>query len=85
MCVCMYVCVYHVCMYGCRASWKFSLFLEGGSVKLWGSTLLKIIICIQSGTLLGNNLGVTQFFLGGGDPPQNRHPGSLGVDGWMDG
>ena len=43
-----------------RASWRFSLFLVGGGRGMrymgWG-TLLKIIICIQSGTLLGNIWG----------------------------
>ena len=51
-----------------RASWRFSLFW-GESDKLGGggSTLLKVSVCIKSGTLLGNI-----FFLGGGGlrPPK---------------
>ena len=50
---------------------------------IWGSTLLKIIICIKSGTLPGNILGgVVNFFVGGGGglppAPQKRKtpPGS---------
>ena len=38
------------------ASWRFSLF-AGESGKFGSSTLLKIIIFIKSGNLLGNILG----------------------------
>ena len=55
-----------------RASWRFSYqgFLE--VFAFWGEPgifLLKIIICIKSGTLLGNIFmggGVADFFGGGG-------------------
>ena len=55
----------------------FHFFLGGGGS---GTFLLNIIICIESGTLLGNIWGgVADFFFfwgGGGDSPQNRPPGS---------
>ena len=66
----------------------FRLFLGGGRelgtlIAIWGSTLLKIIICIKSGTLLGSNYilgGSSQFFWGGDSPPlktkKDRPPGS---------
>ena len=47
-----------------------SLGRGGGSGKFEGRTLLKIIICIKSGTLLGNILE------GSRPPPQKRPPGS---------
>ena len=55
---------------------KVSAFFGGGNrVHLGGSTLLKIIISIESGTLLGA-ANLSFFFGGGGTPPQNRPPGS---------
>ena len=49
-----------------------------------GTFLLKIIICMQNGTLLGNIFfgggGVAEFFFCGGEgkTPQNRPPGGPG-------
>ena len=49
----------------------------GGGRAPGGNIRLKIIICIKSGTLLGNIWGSSLFFFGGGrDSSQNRPPGS---------
>ena len=42
-----------------RASWRFSLLFGGGIGYIWGSTLLKIVICIKTRYLEG---GLSNFF-----------------------